>query len=336
MDKSTTVRSFAKGLRPTRVAFALAAAIAPRLAARLGERLFLTPPHRRPPRREQEALARADEFALPFRGGRLRAWRFGEGPTVLLVHGWGGRGGQLASVASALVENGCSAVTFDGPAHGASSGRLASVTLFADAVAAMAERVGARAAVGHSLGAAATAVALRNGLDLRAAVLVAPPRGPAGFFERFCDAYDLPPDLRRAAKARIEERVGAAMENLDLSRTVDHRSTRLLVIHDRSDLEVPWTDGAAIAAAWPGAQLLSTEGLGHRRILRDETTLTQATAFVLEHLARCSCGRLVSNEVERRPICSGCALERELFDRSSRWVQEAPALERVDSPETGR
>ncbi len=321
MDKSTTVRSHAKDLRPTRVALAVAAAIAPRLAARLGECLFLTPPHRRSSRREREALARADEFALPFRGGRLRAWRFGEGPAVLLVHGWGGRGGQLASLASALVENGCSAVAFDGPAHGASSGRLASVTLFAEAVVAMAERVGARAAVGHSLGAAATAVALRNGLDLRAAVLVAPPRGPADYFERFCNAFDLPPGLRQAAKARIEGRLGATMETLDLSRTVDPGSTHMLVIHDRSDLEVPWNDGAAIAAAWPGARLLSTEGLGHRQVLRDETTMNQATAFVLEHLARCSCGRLLSGGLEPKAICSGCALERELFDRSSRWVQ---------------
>ena len=54
----------------------------------------------------------------------------------------------------------------------------------------------------------------------------------------------------------------------------------LLVFHDRDDAEVPWSDGAAIAGAWPGARLVTTAGLGHRRILRDERVVSQAVAFV--------------------------------------------------------
>ena len=43
----------------------------------------------------------------------------------------------------------------------------------------------------------------------------------------------------------------------------------VLVVHDRGDAEIPWQHGAAIARAWRGAEMLITEGLGHRRILRD-------------------------------------------------------------------
>ena len=43
---------------------------------------------------------------------------------------------------------------------------------------------------------------------------------------------------------------------------------------------MPWSDGAAIAGAWPGARLVTTTGLGHRRILRDERVVSQAVAFV--------------------------------------------------------
>jgi hypothetical protein len=42
----------------------------------------------------------------------------------------------------------------------------------------------------------------------------------------------------------------------------------ILVVHDRDDDDTYWTEGAALAEAWPGAQLLTTTGLGHRRILR--------------------------------------------------------------------
>src|SRR5919206_28760 len=93
-----------------------------------------------------------------------------------------------ARVAVPLLDAGCSIVAFDAPAHGTSGGRLASVPLFAEAVAAVARASGARAAIGHSMGAAALALAVSRGLALDAAVLVAPPRAPDLFFERFCAA----------------------------------------------------------------------------------------------------------------------------------------------------
>ncbi len=53
-----------------------------------------------------------------------------------------------------------------------------------------------------------------------------------------------------------------------------------LVIHDRHDREVRWEDGAAIAGAWPQAQLLTTEGLGHRRILQDASVIARIAGFI--------------------------------------------------------
>lgn len=305
---------------PLRAGLSALAAVSQGLAARAAERMFLSPPRHRAPERERAALSRATPFAVPFRGGRLLAWRFGEGPAVLLVHGWGGRGGQLGALVPPLLDAGCSAVTFDAPAHGGSSARIASVPAFADAVSATANQVGARAAVAHSMGAAGTALALRRGLPLDAAVFLGPPRSPAGFFQRFCDALELGPATRRATQLRIERRLGVAMADLDLARAAADMAIPLLVIHDRGDAEVPWADGASIARAWPGAQLLTTEGLGHRRILREPAVTGRAAAFVAEHLGRCRCGRPAVEGGGTDGRCFRCSLERELFDPSTRWV----------------
>ena len=97
--------------------------LAPSLAAWWLARSFLTPPRHRALRPERGALAAADSFVLPFGRGLLRAWRWGEGPAVLLVHGWGGRGGQTLALVAPLLRAGCAVVTFDGPAHGGSTGR---------------------------------------------------------------------------------------------------------------------------------------------------------------------------------------------------------------------
>jgi pimeloyl-ACP methyl ester carboxylesterase len=53
-----------------------------------------------------------------------------------------------------------------------------------------------------------------------------------------------------------------------------------LVVHDRNDREVGFDQGQAIAEAWPRARLLATEGLGHRRLLRDPAVIGAVTAFV--------------------------------------------------------
>jgi len=316
-DNSTNVRSMMKAPWLVRAGLGAAGALAPPRAARGGARRFLTPPRPGAPEREREALSRAVPFDVPFRGGRLRAWRFGEGPAVLLVHGWGGRGGQLSAFAPALAEAGCAAVTFDGPGHGVSSGSLASVPLFGEAVAALARQVRARAAIAHSMGAAGTGVALADGLDLEAAVFLGPPRSPAAFFHQFCRALDLGPGLRRAVRQRLERRFGMALADFDMPRLAGERDTPLLVIHDRGDAEVPWADGEAIARAWPGAELETTEGLGHRRILRDPGVVARAAAFVAQRLRRCDCGRPAADHgVER--LCDKCLLEYELFHPPAR------------------
>ncbi len=300
---------------PLRAAFALLGRVAPGAAGAMAERLFLTPPRHAAPAREREALAAARPFEVRLGRTALRAWRLGEGPAVLLCHGWGGRGAQLLPLGAPLREAGFALVTFDAPAHGRSGGRLASVPVFAEAIAAVAEHSGARAAVAHSMGGAGLALAILRGLPVDAGVVVGTPRSPWPFFRAFGEAMGLSPGVRDAARTRLERRVGFAADAFDLPRmAAAARPVPLLVVHDRGDAEVPFADGADIAAAWPGARLLATEGLGHRRILRDPMVAGAAAAFLLEHSRRCACGRLSRAE----GACDGCRLSAELYDRESR------------------
>jgi pimeloyl-ACP methyl ester carboxylesterase len=295
--------------------------VAPTLAARAAARLFLTPPRVRASSREQHALSQGEPFAVRLGAGTLRCWRIGEGPAVLLVHGWGGRAGQLTAFAPALRERGCSAVTFDAPAHGSSSGRIASVPEFADAISAVARYAGARAAIGHSVGAAGLALAMLRGTWLDGAVFVGPPRNPAGFYDRFCEALGLGRRVREMARWRVEQRAGVPFEDLDLARMGPALATPLLVIHDRADQEVSWAEGAAIAGAWPGARLTSTDGLGHRRILRDGGVAAEAAQFVADRIQRCGCGRFACAASGEQRLCDGCLLAEDMFDRRGRSMR---------------
>ena len=314
--KSTNGRSFAPW--PLRAGLGALGALSPALAGRVGARLFLTPPRHRVPRRKEEALGGTEPFALAHRGGVLRGFSLGAGPAVLLVHGWGGRSGQLAPLATALAEAGCTAVAFDAPAHGRSSGRVASMLHFADAATAIAARFGARAAVGHSLGAGALAFAASRGLDLAATVLLAPPRTPVSFVDGLAAALALSPRVRAALDARIVSRIGLPYDAVDLVSLAPPSPPPFLVVHDRDDRDVPLAAGAEVAAAW-NARLVVTSGLGHRRILRDRKVLEDAVAFVTSRLPRCGCGRLAeAPDAGGAWRCAGCAVAEDLWARGRR------------------
>jgi pimeloyl-ACP methyl ester carboxylesterase len=317
---------------PVRAAVSAAAAVAPGLAARALAALCLRPPRPAAPARERGALAGAEPFAARHPEGVVRGWRVGSGPAVLLLHGWGGRSAQLAPIAEALVAAGCAAVAVDAPGHGRSSGRVASVPLYAGAIAAAAREVDARAAVGHSFGGAALTFAVAQGLELDAAVLVGAPASPVPFVDEFCDALGLGARARVALRERLEARVGRRYDELDLPRAVAAAHTPALVVHDRDDREVAPASGEALAAAWPGARLHRTAGLGHRRILRDAAVAAEVSAFVVDRLPRCSgCGRLAT-EAGPEPRCPGCAMASELWSRGARReaLSRAAASPRTD------
>ncbi|NNJ50441.1 MAG: TetR family transcriptional regulator, partial [Gammaproteobacteria bacterium] len=53
-----------------------------------------------------------------------------------------------------------------------------------------------------------------------------------------------------------------------------------LVIHDEDDSDISWHSGENIAKAWPGARFIKTSGLGHRRIIHDDTVVRHIIDFL--------------------------------------------------------
>ena len=102
--KSTIVRSI----------FWVLETATPPLAPRLAERLWCAIP--------RGAAAPAASSGLIFTiDDRIVAEKWGSGPVVYLVHGWGGRRGQLDPFVAPLVQSGHTVVAFDAPSHGDSA-----------------------------------------------------------------------------------------------------------------------------------------------------------------------------------------------------------------------
>jgi pimeloyl-ACP methyl ester carboxylesterase len=293
IQKSTIVRSLGMLERA-----------APAVGAIWAERLWFTVPR---------AGGRRDRLASPGRAFRVQVdgrtvagevWEEGPGerPVVYLVHGWGGWGGQLDAFVAPLAEAGHRVVAFDALGHGGSDpgpsgpGRSNILELADSLTAVVADHGPAAAVVAHSLGATATAYAMRGGLAVGRAVFVAPMADPLPYTRTFAGRLGFGERIRTRMVRRIERRVGMPLPAFsvpDLARTMP--APPLLVVHDRQDAETGWADSDAIARAWPGARLVTTTGLGHRRILRDPAVVAEVAGFLATPLAR-------SGPAARRPV----------------------------------
>lgn len=279
---STTVR-FIIGLTGHRLAFRVLAPLSPRKAGDRARRLFLTPPRHRFRDAELAALEEATPFTVSMPTGRLIAWRWGrrENPTVVLVHGWGGRAAQLRSYVDPLMARGYSVVAFDAPGHGMTGGRESSLVHMAAALDAVLRDVGpVEAVIGHSLGGAVTGYVLSRGAPVKKAVLLAPPASLTEYSHRFARLLRLPEGVRALMQAQIERRFGIRWSDFEVEATAPKLTQPALIVHDIDDRNNPFRDGERYARHWPGARLVASHGLGHRGALRDSAVIHEVTGFL--------------------------------------------------------
>jgi len=275
--KSTNVRFHVSGPVWLRAAFSVAGYLAPSLTAGVAERLFFRTRRNGPRPGERDVL----ESATPSSIAGMNAWSWGDGPIVLLVHGWNGRGTQLGGFVEPLVAHGYRVVAFDAFGHGESPGNTMSIPELARCIRQVSDELGGLyGVIAHSMGGAATTLALSNGLQLERAVFVSPPSDPRVFLHTFSDALAISEEVRAHLKERVERRTGITIESMRADLIAPSMQVPLLVIHDRNDKEVPVNSGQSIAAAWPNAELIITEGLGHQRILRAEHVTNVAVSFI--------------------------------------------------------
>lgn len=268
-------------------AFVAALSLAsPRRAGRLALRLFCTPRRHHRPGWESHLARAARRLTV---GPRLAAWSFDPepgaarpaAPAVLLLHGWEGRGTQLGRFADPLVREGYRVIAIDLPAHGESPGSMTDLIECTESLRKAGRELGPLAAViAHSFGGAVATLALERGLDVASVVLIATPSSVEDVIRRFGDLVGLRGAAMHAFRDALERQTGVTLADVEIFERAARLTTPALIVHDRDDREVPFHDAERLAARWPGAMLHATEGLGHRRILRDDGVIRRVVAFV--------------------------------------------------------
>lgn len=248
------------------------------------ERLLmrLTRAQRRPKPRTAPQFYDAEDALIETPFGAVQAWRLGEGPAVLLVHGWEDDHSLWAPLIDAFVDMQRAVVAFDLPGHGYSPAEEASFYSARAAVSAVAQHFGPiEALVAHSFGCPASVGAMEEGLDVARAVLIAPPIPSAyGRGRRLAQSGEFSSEAFERAAALYKARTGRELSGYDLEAAVARMKAPALFIHSLDDEQCPAENSDILSAAWPGAEKLITDNLGHRLIAQDEDIIRAIVAFV--------------------------------------------------------
>ena len=249
----------------------------------LAYRLWFTTRRYPTPLREVMYEETATREYLDHAGTPLATYRWGNGPAVLLVHGWSGRGTQLFQFVDPLVDAGYQVIAVDAPAHGRTPGTQTNLFQYVAALETVANRFGPfDGVIAHSFGTPAVMLAVHEQkLSAKRVVAISPPSTMLGMLTKFADMLDLHDNVTTRLRQRIEREFGDDIwHRLSVETIAPQLNVAALVVHDEQDDEVPIDEGETTASRWPGARFIRTQGYGHRRILRAHPVIDAAVTFI--------------------------------------------------------
>lgn len=237
----------------------------------------VTTPPRHEPRRIAPALAEATRTDIETSSGTVATWRLGEGPAVILAHGWSTDNSTWEPLIRALAGRGRAVVAVDHPGHGLSADAHCTRRSAGAALAEVAEALGPiSGAAGHSFGGPVIGLALSQGMPASRVAFIAPAPARSKRWLRFAADVGVAPEIAEHALV-IAEREG---EMFDMSVPGPHMGRPALFVQSKDDPVATYESTASLSAAWAGSEMMLVDGLGHERVLADKAVVERVADFL--------------------------------------------------------
>lgn len=244
----------------------------PSWALKLALHFFFRPIPFKTPAIERKWQKKAIQKTLYADDMPFTLYRWGKkGPKVLLVHGWSGRGTQFYKLIKKLLKHGYQPFAIDAPGHGRFPAKRTDLLKFIQAVEVVHSQVGPfYALVGHSLGGVAISNAVIRGIPAQKLIVIGSPALISNTVKDFCIRIGASTKTENALMQKLKELYGDNIQQYSLAEVVAKLSIPGLIVHDTNDEDVNYAEAQLVHQNWPGSRLLTTTGLGHRKVLRDK------------------------------------------------------------------
>jgi len=222
----------------------------------------------KPVRRKNTWPDRVEKVDCHTQHGTVKAYKYGEGKPIWLVHGWSGSGFQFWPLMQKLADRGFSTITFDLPSHGYSEGELSSLPKMIQAFDDISDSLDEPGMViAHSMGASVIANSKWIKSYSNEIMLVAPLLETFNLLQNTVNRIGFDQVLfeRMIKEVLVIDKMHVPSLNA-LPHFLEF-SGNLKIIHDITDKFSPIDQSKHLARS-SGAELYITNNLGHGKILR--------------------------------------------------------------------
>ena len=279
-------KSLPLSLRAVQFAFNSIGRIFPTKASLIALKFFSTPRIRAKHKFNDELIQSAVVSDILVSGTNIKTYEWGQGnKTIILVHGWESRGTALRAYVPNLLKMGFKIVTFDAPGHGNSGASQSNLVSFGETIQTIIKQnKNIHGIIAHSFGGPAsiyTLSTLPTPFTIPRIVLVACPSAISVPVQQAINFMKLPQSVASKFIKRLENILQQPLEETTIpnfASTVDIE--KILIVHDIHDESVPIDSAIANSKAFAQSQLVTTEGLGHSKILKDKQVIERVTNFM--------------------------------------------------------
>lgn len=259
-------------------------AISSKLTVLFAAKLFTTPIKHKIPKREylMDQNSTQNTVFIPSIQKEIVLYHYGNSTKkVLLVHGWSGRGTQLVKIADEMLKLGYMTLSFDAPAHGKSKGNSSIMTEFIASILEIDKQYGPfEFAIGHSLGGMSVLNAIKQNLQVKKAVIIGSGDIIQDIIDDFIGKLKLKPEYGVKLKDHFEAKFGGKMNDYSAYKAAEKTEIPVLIVHDKGDDDVSVKAAYHIQKHLKNSEIMITEGLGHRKILGDDTVTQKIIEFI--------------------------------------------------------
>lgn len=189
----------------------------------------------------------------------------GKKDTILLAHGWESNTSRWKKLIEVLKNQDYNVITLDAPAHGKSGSSLFNAILYSECIHAVAEKVNPTIIIGHSVGGISTVISQYqyHVASVKKLVLLGAPSNFTGIFDRYKSMMRYNQKVSNGIDQFVLHRFGHLPSYYHISNFSKNIHCKALVIHDKEDHIIPYSDALDYQENYKNAVLISTSGLGH-------------------------------------------------------------------------
>ena len=256
------------------------------LATRFLWRIFCGPIKFKTPSREAEFYKKTEQEKIQAKSTNKEIMLYripNEGKKLLFVHGWNGRSSQFFRIIELLSDNGYDITAFDLPGHGRSTRSATNLPEITDLISEVTKSRGPyHAIVCHSFGGVAALNAVRLGATFEKLVLISPGVYEIKpMFKTFVGLFGLDEEYYADRLFDLAESLyGSSPGEFGLDRFSKQIGIDTLIVHCEDDKEALKEIAITLHGDMKNSVLYMTDGLGHRRILRDQKVAEKVMNFL--------------------------------------------------------